>query len=283
MAVSGGRGFIGKHLISDFENKGWKIIRLNRNDLYGSIEMLAERIKDSTIIIHLAGAPIFQRWTETRKKIFYKSRVETTQNIVKAIELNNENGKLQHLINASAIGIYKSDLQHDETSPNLREDFLGHLIADWEKSALGAEIFGVKVTCLRLGMVLGNDGGAFDKMLKLYRWGLGANLGSGKQNVPWIAIDDVVGAINFIAEKTITGAVNIVAPKQLNYKKFHRKMALLTSRLSFLRIPSFMVRLAMGKVAHEVLETPIIHPKVLLENGFEFRYADIDDFLRNSN
>ncbi|MCL3779385.1 TIGR01777 family protein [Prolixibacteraceae bacterium JC049] len=280
LAISGGNGFIGKHLVDYYISKGWVIIRLNRDDLYGKPEDLAQKIEKCKVVIHLAGAPIFTRWTENRKQIFYKSRIETTKNVVKAFAILDEVDRPKHLINASAIGIYKSGISHDESSTKLRTDFLGKLIKDWEASAFEAQQLGVKVSALRFGMVFGDDGGAYEKMLKIYRWGLGANLGSGNQNVVWIGLTDVQKAVDFIIKKGIEGAINLVAPQQLSYGKFHRKMALFTSRFAFIRVPSFMVRWVMGTVAQEVLETPTVKPQVLLDNRFEFSYPDMDAFLK---
>lgn len=234
-------------------------------------------------IIHLSGASIGDgRWTLERKNILRSSRLGSSRVLVDAIS------KLSHkprvLVAASAVGYY-GDCGDDvltESSPNGR-GFLAKLARDWEAESRRAETAaGVRTVVLRFGMILSLHGGALPRMATPFKLGLGGRLGSGKQWMSWIALEDVVGSIRAaLADERFSGPVNIVAPNPVQNADFTRALASALRRPALFPAPPFALRLALGEMADELLlASQRARPQKLLASGFSFRYPDLESALR---
>ncbi|KAA0257397.1 TIGR01777 family protein [Deferribacter autotrophicus] len=277
IAISGHRGFIGKNFINKYKTK-YEFIFLNRKDLY-TPEALLNKIDSADIIINLAGAPILKRWTKKYKNIIVDSRVIPTKNIVAAMsKLKN---KPKRFLSASAIGIYTSEIQCDEYTCKINNDFLSYVCQIWENEALKAEEYGISTSILRFGVVLGKNGGTFPRMILPFKLGIGGKIASGKQVISWIHIEDCIRAMDHIIEKNINKEVNIVAPNPVTNYEFTKIAGNILKRPTVLTIPSFILKLVYGEGADILLKTQNVLPKILLESGFKFEFPDIISALKD--
>jgi uncharacterized protein (TIGR01777 family) len=227
-----------------------------------------ESVAEHEVIINLAGASIFRRWSATAKEIIRDSRVDTTQNLVEALAVRK--GKETLLLSTSAIGYY--GLQEDEglieESP-AGDNFLASLAQEWEAEALKAEAYGARVALLRFGIILGN-GGALGQMVPLFNLWLGSSLGSGEQWFSWIHEEDLASIyLHLIQEKDITGPINCTAPNPVRNMKPTFMPA----------VPGFMIRMVMGEFGSVLLEGQKVLPKRLLDTGFLFKFPKIKKAL----
>lgn len=277
VAIAGISGFVGQALRRYLELRGDEVIGLRiRNET--PLAEIAEKLEGCTVVINLAGANILARWSETYKKTLYDSRIETTRILVHA--LGHCQSRPELLLNASAVGIYPSDMEVDEFTGRYAEDFLGTLCQDWEAQANEASRLGIRVAVMRFGVIYGPGGGAMEKMLLPFKLGLGGKLGSGEQTVSWIHIDDLVRAMIYIAEHdTLKGAFNFTAPYPVSNREQTLLLAEALHRPAFMVIPAFAVRLLFGEGATVVLDSKEVYPKALLEAGFEFSYPTLDRAL----
>lgn len=233
-------------------------------------------------VINLAGEPIVgKRWTPEQKKRLRDSRVVTTQNLVNAIAQASQ--KPSVLVSASAIGLYpkNQETELDEAS-RPADDFLGQLCQEWEDAAKVAEVHGVRVALLRIGVVLGRDGGALARMLPVFKLGLGGPLGSGNQWFSWIHIADVVGLILWaLSSATARGPINAVAPNPARMKEFAATLGRVLNRPAFLPAPAFALNLVLGESAQVVLDGQRVAPKAAIQGGYAFRFPDLEGALRD--
>lgn len=234
-----------------------------------------------SVIIHLAGESIFgKRWTHRQKAIILKSRVESTRLIVNAIKKVREKPKV--LLCASAIGYYgdRGDEELDEDSPGSR-DFLADVCEQWERAAGEAEILGLRVVSTRIGMVLGKSGGALQKMLPPFKMGLGGPIGSGKQWMSWVHLDDLVGLIlHAMHSPEIRDSLNVTAPHPCTNAEFARTLGKILRRPALLPTPVGALRLTMGEVVSVITSSQKVLPKVALKTGYMFRYPRLEKALR---
>jgi len=242
----------------------------------------ADAMEGADAIIHLAGASIGEgRWTEDRKRILRSSRLDSTRILVDAIAKLRR--KPRALLTASAIGYYGSrgDEILTESSSN-GNDFLAQLARDWEAESLRAQALGVRTVLLRFGVILSARGGALPKMLTPFKLGVGGRLGDGKQWMSWVALGDVVGVIRAaLAEDRYSGSINVVAPNPVQNAEFTRALASALHRPAIFPAPAFMLRLALGEIADELLlVSQRVQPAKLLASGFTFRYTDLQPALR---
>jgi uncharacterized protein (TIGR01777 family) len=238
------------------------------------------RVAEQDVIINLAGAPIFRRWTPEAKKAIRESRVLTTRNLVEG--LAGAGGEERFLLSTSAIGYYGSrgdeELQED-SEPG--EDFLATVAGEWESEALRAERHGVRVCCCRFGIVLGKDGGALGEMLPLFRKGLGSPLGSGKQWVSWIHEQDLVRIYLFLMERSdVSGPVNCTAPHPVTNREMTKHIGEALGKPTFMpSVPGFMVKMMMGEFGSVLLGGQRVLPRRLLELGFQFQFPTMEEAL----
>jgi uncharacterized protein (TIGR01777 family) len=276
IALSGYRGFVGLHIRRAFAEH--EFILLKRDELYGDLSSLSRRIEPADIVINCAGYPVAKRWSEKNKKKIYRSRVKVTENLVKAINMLHE--PPASFINTSAIGIYENGKEHNESDFTYNNDFLANVVKEWENSADQVRK-DVKLVKIRLGLVLGRDGGALPRLLRLFNVGLGGVIGSGKQVYSFIHIDDVTGAIKFLISRKAAGVYNFTAPYPVTNKVFTKTLASKLKRPSLFTVPEFALRIAMGKAAGIVTRGQTVFPKKLLDEGYSFTFATIDQAIGN--
>jgi len=289
--ISGSHGLVGTALIKALETDGHEIFRLVRHypnseaeiewspDRY-SIQLA--RIEGFEAVVNLAGESIAEgRWTDEKKRRIRESRVKGTKLLGDA--LANLTKPPQTFICASAIGYYGN--RGDETlteSSAPGDDFLAEVCVDWEKATALATEKGIRVVNARFGVILDAHGGALAKMLPPFRMGIGGKIGSGKQWMSWIALDDVVGGLKFaLANETLRGAVNFVAPNPVTNSEFTRTLGRALSRPTLFPIPAFGVRLLFGEMGEALLlGGQRVEPERLKSSGYPFQYSQLESALR---
>ncbi len=280
IAITGAKGFIGTAAAAYFETRGHVITRVSRQG--GRLNLGSGEFAWQDVVIHLAGASIAgQRWSRRYKKLLYSSRVETTTQLCRV--LANMSSPPQLLLCASAIGIYG----HIEPPAYVDEGvlmgdwFLYKLCVDWEHSTHLAEEMGIRVVHMRFGIVLNQKGGALGKMLPVFRLGLGGRLGSGKQMMSWIALEDVPTAMEHVINTPgLSGPVNFVAPKAVSNAEFTRVLGKVLRRPAFLPVPALAIKILFGEMGKELLLFGAnVIPKRLMESGYAFRYPDLETAL----
>lgn len=296
IAVTGSTGFIGSCVVSYFRSAGCQVARLVRPgrgmSLAGDGDVIAwdpvSRKMDASLlegydaVIHLAGANIAQqRWTLPYKKLILSSRVEGTQFLGEVIsDLKNPP---RVLLSASAIGYYGNitpPICADESS-NMGIGFLAEVCEQWEKAAQSAQREGVRVVYTRFGVVLSRKGGALAKMLPAFRLGFGGRLGSGRQMMSWIALEEIPRIMEHLIHKEdISGPVNVVTPNPVSNEGFTKVLAGCLNRKAILPVPSFMIRWLLGEMGQALLlDGAAVLPKRLMESGYVFRFPDLESAL----
>lgn len=306
--IAGGTGFIGQATVPYFLNKGYQCVVVSRSknkvkkifdDSVKAVtwEELANSsnhdIKTADLIINLTGENIgAKRWTAARKEELVNSRVIPTRILA---EFCAELGKNSPpLFNAGGVGIYglqpaspqglppgmdeRTPLNYDHPSSFL--ETIGQL---WEQATQPAKDAGVRVVNMRFGVVLGKHGGVLKQLQLPFNLFIGGPIGNGQQPFSWVALADLLRAIEFLFEHPkITGPVNIVSPKCVTQKEFAKALGNALHRPSFVKTPAFILELIFGQMAKELLLSgQHVYPKILLEYGFEFHFADIDIALKN--
>ncbi len=292
--ITGGTGFVGRFLTERLLKEGHQVTILTRradksSAAGGSLLIQGdpieegpwqESIGDHDVVVNLAGASIYRRWTKKAKKEIKESRVLTTRNIVEAIYAKS--GRALTLLSTSAVGYYGAagDEELDE-SAHAGDGFLAFLTREWEAAALDAEKAGVRVVLCRLGIVLGPEGGALQKMIPAFRKGMGTPLGGGGQWMSWIHYKDLVGVYRFLlSSPDIKGPVNCVAPMPVTNRQFTKALGQSLGAPTFLpSVPSFVLKAVMGEFAGVLLEGQRVVPKKLLDAGFSFEYPLIKEAL----
>ncbi|MEE8575521.1 MAG: TIGR01777 family oxidoreductase [Thermodesulfobacteriota bacterium] len=290
--ITGGTGFIGSRLVRLLISDGHSVTVLTRNTqeatkkLGSKVHLIKslESVPGETrfdVIINLAGEPINERWSAAKKKAFISSRVSTTEGVIRLLaRLEVRPGVL---VSGSAIGFYGShgDDELTETSTPNRE-FTHELCHKWEEAASEAEELGVRVALLRTGIALGRGGGALEKLLPVFRKGLGGPLGSGRQWMSWIALDDLIDVIcHIINNETLSGPLNATAPGAVTNREFTRTLGRVLSRPAFFRVPAFIVKIIFGEMGNTLLlKGQRVVPERLQKSGYIFKYPDLYGALR---
>ena len=278
IAISGASGFIGRSLVQKLRETEHSVRVINRDSLALSHEdFTGQKIDGADVVINLAGAPVSKKWTAAGKKEIMESRIHTTRRIVDSIRAARQKPSL--FISASAIGIYDSVHQHTENSGQYATGFLAEVCRRWEEEALPAA-GETRLVILRIGMVLGAEGGALKKMKLPFSFGLGGKIGTGQQAVSFIHIYDLIEAICFIIDHPeMSGIVNAVSPYPSTNSEFTEKLAKVLGQPAWFTVPAFVLRMVMGEGSQIVLEGQTVFPGKLSDAGFRFRYPTIQNAL----
>lgn len=278
VAITGSSGFVGTNLKRVFESKGFRVVGIKRDELKNSKKLISI-IEEANILINLAGANIINRWTPKYKKLLESSRLDTTNALIQA--MTKAKNKPEVFISTSAVGIYKTKDCYDEESFEYENDFLSNLCKSWEDTALKAENLGVRTAIFRFGIVLG-DGGALGKMLTPFKLGLGGIIGNGRQYFSFIHINDLTNAYEYVYEnKNCKGIYNLTAPNPTNNYNFTKTLGKALNRPTILPIPEFVFNLIFSEGAKVLTQGQCAKPKRLLDQGFKFKYKNIDEALNN--
>lgn len=283
VAIVGVTGFVGRGLPGLFAENGVATTGISRAgngttpgvDRWQSPDTLD--FSGHQAVINLSGEPINQRWNDHSRRKFHESRVGLTTRVVAAISKLPENERPAVLVNASAVGIYGD--RGEETlvdTANRGSGYLADLCADWEHAAQGAESLGVRVVRLRIGIVLGKGGPAFEKLRFVIRLGIGGRLGSGRQWMPWIHLEDLRAAIvHCVFSENLHGPVNGTAPNPQRNADLTRTLAAALHRPAIFPAPAFALKLVLGEFANALLAGQRAIPTALQADGFHFRFATL--------
>ncbi len=299
ITVTGATGLVGTRLVRALRERGDTATVLSRNPdraraalavdavawdpLHGSAPVQALATADA--VVHLAGEPVAQRWTETARHAILASRVTGTANLVAGLrEAAADGGGPKVLVSSSAVGYYgrHGDESVDEdTGPG--SDFLAEICVAWEREANIAQTLGMRVVTLRTGVVLDADGGALAKMLLPFKLGIGGPVAGGKQYMPWIAADDLVGLyLAALDDERYRGPVNGSAPEPVTNREFSKALGRALHRPTIAPIPGFAIRALYGDMAEIVTEGQRAVPTRALANGFTFAHEDLDAALKTA-
>jgi uncharacterized protein len=291
--ITGAGGLIGTELQRVFAAKGYDMLLASRSEpaderhIRWSVEdgfIDPEKLEGIDAVVHLAGESVSGlRWTDEKKKAIRDSRVLGTRNIVNAVSKLKAKPKV--FVASSAIGFYgeRGDEELTESS-EAGDNFLAQVCREWEAESRRAEDAGIRTVLLRTGIVLSKDGGALGTMLLPFKLGVGGVVGSGKQWMSWISMEDQLAAIEFVMENdNIRGAVNSVAPHPVTNQQFTKTLGEVLYRPTFLPLPEFAVSMVFGEMGDALLlaSTKVL-PKRLEDAGFEFKYPDLKPAIEHA-
>ena len=291
--ITGASGLVGTALQRSFAEKGYEMLLASRkeaedgNHIQWSIDdgfSEPERLEGLDAVVHLAGESVSGlRWTDEKKSAIRDSRVLGTRSVVDAISRLKNKPKV--FVAASAIGFYGERGDEEVTESSAAGDnFLASVAKDWEAESRRAEDAGIRTVLLRTGIVLSKDGGALGTMLLPFKLGVGGVVGSGKQWMSWIAMDDHVAVINYVIEnENIRGAVNAVSPNPTTNHDFTKTLGDVLYRPTFLPLPEFAVSMVFGEMGDVLLlaSTKVL-PKRLEDAGFEFKFPELKPALEHA-
>ncbi|MDQ0890066.1 uncharacterized protein (TIGR01777 family) [Paenibacillus sp. V4I9] len=288
IAVTGGSGFIGKRLISHLQKQGHEVINISRSPravvehvrtvTWDQLKTDSSAFAGLDAIVNLAGESINQRWTAAAKERIVGSRLKAAEQVAQLVEHMEVKPKV--VVNASGMSVYGTSETEtfDERSPHRPVDFLSRIVEQWEDAA--DQIQGTRIVKVRVGLVLDDKEGAFPKMALPYKLGVGGPIGSGKQWLSWIHIDDMVRLIDFcIQNEAIIGPVNATAPNPVTNREFGRALGKAMRRPNLFPLPAFILKMMFGELSTLLLEGQKVLPRVLLEHGFTFKYSFVDKAL----
>ena len=295
--MTGGTGFVGSMLTKRLTERGHAVTLLTRkirtdHPVPEGVAMTEgnptepggwqKEVADHDVIINLAGASIFRRWTDAEKRRIHDSRIETTRNLVNA--LGPRKGMKTTLLSTSAVGYYGfhgDETLNEESLPG--KDFLASVSREWEETALKAEALGVRVVLCRFGIVLGAGGGALGEMIPIFNKGLGSPLGNGKQWFSWIHQMDLVRIFLFLMEREdLSGSFNCTSPEPVRNKELTEFLGEALGKPIFMpSVPGFVIRMIKGEFGNVLLKGQKVLPEKLLNAGFRFQYPDLKNALRD--
>lgn len=294
VTISGGTGFIGRRILDQLLPAGARVNLLTRRLRPGLPEGAVpylwdpakeaapvESLAGSDAVIHLMGEPVAQCWTPEIKRRIRESRVLSTRNLVDAIAASE--ARPQMLISASAVGYYGSrggEWLDERSAPG--EDFLAEVCREWEAEALRAAELGLRVLRLRIGMVLGTEGGALARMLPPFRFGAGGRIGSGEQWMSWIHAGDLTGMMLFaLRYPHIEGVWNAVSPNPVTNAEFAQTLARILKRPAVMPVPEFILKLLFGEGMSVMVASQRVKPAAAEEAGYRFQYGGLHAALRH--
>jgi uncharacterized protein (TIGR01777 family) len=272
VALTGASGFLGRALTARLETAGHRVLPVKLRE--------AVSAPPADAVVHLAGETISQRWTRAAKQRIRESRIDGTRRLVAALAQLPRPPRA--LIAASAIGIYGArgdEILTETSAPGT--GFLAEVCEEWERAAREAEALGTRVVSLRFGFVLGR-GGALARMLPAFRLCAGGRLGSGRQWMSWIHLEDALGLIEFaLAADGVSGPLNATAPEPVSNADFTHRLAAALHRPAIMPVPAFALKLLFGEMAGLLLASQRVEPRAALDAGFRFRYPELAGALAN--
>mgnify|MGYP003630262121 FL=1 len=288
--ITGGTGLIGQALIKNINAGRVFVLTRNREKaakiLPNNIELITTldevNFNELDVVVNLAGEAIVdKRWTSAQKDIICQSRWQITENLVEKIQAAT---KPPHsFISGSAIGFYgrQASTAIDESYQVIHDEFSHRVCQQWEAIAQRAESDKTRVCLIRTGIVLANNGGALQKMLPAFKFGLGGPIASGQQFMSWIHIDDMAAVLlAAIYQESISGVVNATAPMPVNNEEFSETLSAVLSRPCLFRVPAFILKILMGESADLILYGQYVIPGKLLNNNFKFQYPSLQIALK---
>lgn len=289
--ICGGTGFIGKALTGFWVSQREEVIIVTRKIpdhteeqqlvsyvTWDQLRSQPEQFEGIDAIVNLTGESINQRWTTSAKQRILESRLEAARRVADFVAALQQ--KPQVVINASGISIYGTSEQdcYDEESPHRLTDFLAEVVEEWEQAA--DQIRDTRIVKLRVGLVLGNKGGAYPKMRLPYMMGVGGKVGSGQQWFSWIHIIDMVRLIDFcIRNSQIEGPINATAPYPVRNNEFGQTLGKVYGRPHWFPVPSFLLKMLFGELSVLLLQGQKVLPQTALMNGFPYRYPKLEAAL----
>ncbi|MBS1829882.1 MAG: TIGR01777 family oxidoreductase [Acidobacteria bacterium] len=292
ITLTGASGFIGQRLIARLLDRGHTLHLLGRrrpNNLRAGVQFSAwdatsgttPPVDNAEAIIHLAGEPVAQRWTSAVKQRIRTSRVDGTEALLRAVAQLSV--KPQAIIAASAIGYYGDrgeELLPETASPGA--GFLPEICVAWEGASLQAQRLGLRTVLLRIGIVLGPDGGALAKMITPFRLGAGGKIGNGRQWMSWVHADDAVGLIIHALETpTLQGPLNVTAPNPVRNADFTHALGRALHRPTLIPVPEFGLKLIFGEMATMLTSSQRVDCAVARHSGYRFQFPELEGALSN--
>ncbi|WP_163971025.1 TIGR01777 family oxidoreductase [Oceanobacillus halotolerans] len=287
--LTGGTGFVGKHLTKQLVNQGHYVYILTRSPYkyensplvkYINYQVTAQYLPTIHAVVNLAGDSLFGYWTKRKKERILRSRIESTQ---KAIDLmNNMAEKPEVFISGSAVGFYGTSERQTftEDTEQSGDDFLAKVVVEWEQCAEQAEAIGIRTVYMRFGVILGKEGSLPLMMLPIKAF-IGGPIGMGKQWLSWVHIDDVVNMISYcIDHEAIKGPVNVTAPNPERNKDFTKTLASVLNRPYWLPVPKLMLRLLIGEMSLLVTKGQYVIPEKAIEHNYSFHYPHLEEALQ---
>ena len=297
--VTGASGFVGQRVVRELQKNGHEVVVLTRNIAKSALN-LGSRCKfiqwlDTTTapslaafegvegVINLMGEGIAdKRWDDAQKQKIHDSRVIGTQKLIEAISSMTKKPKV--LVSASAVGIYGNrDAEEITEASSTGSDYLANLCKEWEAEANKAKTLGVRVVIIRTGVVLGRGGGALKKMLPIFKLGAGGPVGTGKQYMSWIHVDDLASIyVEAINNASLEGAVNGTAPYPATNAEFTKALGKALHRPALLKVPAFALKTAFGEMSTVLLEGQKVLPTKIKEKKFRFHYPTLEMALKET-
>lgn len=287
VAVTGATGMIGRALAGALSGRGDEVTALSRSTNWPDPKATPaplDALRGRDAVVHLLGEQIAQRWSDEARREIRDSRILATRNLVDAIGELREEERPRTLISQSGAGYYGhlGDQVVDESAPP-GDDFLARVTVDWEAEARRAEERGVRVVTNRTGVVLSESGGALEKMLPFFKAGIGGPVAGGKQWVPWVHLDDVVGAILFeLDNDAATGPVNVAAPEPVTNRELSKVLGRVLRRPALAPVPGLAVKALYGQMAEIVITGQRAVPARLTELGYAFKRPGLEAALRDA-
>ncbi|SHF48332.1 hypothetical protein SAMN05444483_101282 [Salegentibacter echinorum] len=294
--ITGATGLIGSKISNACREKGIDVHYLttskdkieNHPDYKGFYwnpsegEIDEKAIEGVNIIINLVGASIAERWTDEQKKKIIKSRTETANLLYKCLQENKN--EVQHLVSASAIGVYPSSLEklYTEKDQGVDDSFVGEVVVKWEEAVDNFKDLGIEVAKIRIGLVLAKNGGMLQKLKEPVNFSVGSPLGSGKQWQSWIHIEDIKGIFMYAVENKLTGVYNAVAPNPVTNKEMVNFLASQMGKPVWLpNVPKVALKLVLGDMSRLVLSSQLVSNDKIEEAGYHFQYLNLSKALED--
>ncbi len=299
VAVTGATGGVGGALVAALQARGDEVVALSRDaekarTALGDVEAHTwadpnsqtaptDPLRGCEGVVNLLGEPVAQRWTPEAKRAIRDSRVLGTRNLVAG--LRSADARMSVLVSGSATGWYgpRDDEPVDERTPAAEGDFLADVCVGWENAAREAEEIGLRVVRARTGVVLSESGGALSQMLTPFKLGVGGPVAGGRQWVPWIHLEDEVGALlHCLDHEEASGPVNLTAPEPVTNRDLSKTLGRVLRRPAFMPLPGFAIKARYGEMGSIVTTGARVMPRRLQQLGYEFRQPDLEQALRQA-